>query len=204
MSLLSTVPIGWFASSLPESHPILERATRAGIAMPCVAGQAWTWDGVRFFVLHPTKADYAEELRKTNDRSCVVRVQSAHGSALLTGDIEAVSEAQLVRDRASELRSDILLVPHHGSRTSSTRGFINAVSPAVALIGCGYRNRFNHPRPDIVARYANAGIAVRRTDYEGALTITVDGRASFDPVAARATRARYWLDVPVAEGAAPE
>jgi competence protein ComEC len=204
MTLLQTLPIDWFSSSLPEAHPIVQRARSAGVAMRCIAGQQWTWDGVRFFVLHPTEDEYRDSARKTNDRSCVVRVQSAHGSALLTGDIEALTETLLVRDRASDLRSDILVVPHHGSRTSSTHAFIRAVSPVVALIGCGYRNRFSHPRPDIVARYTNAAIAVSRTDFEGALSITVDGRGAFDPVGARATRARYWLDAPMREASALE
>jgi competence protein ComEC len=198
LSLLDAVPVGWFASSLPDDHPIVERAARKAQVVRCLAGQAWAWDGVVFSILHPTAEDYVES-RKTNDRSCVVRVQSPYGSALLTGDIEAPSEALLVR--TTELRSDVVLVPHHGSRTSSTHGFIRAVGASVALIGAGYRNRFGHPRADIVARYTNEAIAVSRTDLEGALTIVVDARGAMQPDGARAARARYWLDRPQLEAA---
>ena len=96
--------------------------------------------------------------------------------------------------------SDVMVVPHHGSRTSSTHAFVRAVDPAIAIVGCGYRNRFGHPRADIVARYTNRGVAVVRTDLEGALTITFDGRGPLRAVSARAMRGRYWLDAPEREG----
>jgi competence protein ComEC len=154
-----------------------------------------------FTILHPTPDEYADAYAKTNDRSCVVRVDSKHGSALLTGDIEAKTEALLVRTNAASLRTDVLLVPHHGSRTSSTVPFIRAVAPAIAVVGCGYRNRFGHPRADIVARYTNEGITVVRTDLEGALTLVFDGRRLVAG-GARAQRARYWLDAPVRDAGA--
>ena len=133
--------------------------------------------------------------------ACVVRIDSAHGSALLTGDIEARSEARLLDTQRNRLRADVLVVPHHGSRTSSTRAFVRAVAPSLALVGCGYRNRFGHPRADIVARYTSSGIPVLRTDLLGAVTLTFDGRGGLRPVSARDQRARYWLDAPDAQGA---
>ena len=195
LSLLRATPVGWFASSLPADHAIVAQARSNHVAITCLAGQSWTWDGVRFDVLHPTVFEYADPHTKTNDRSCVVRVASPYGSALLTGDIEARSEAVLEASQRGRLRADVLVVPHHGSRTSSTPTFIRAVSPSIALVACGYRNRFAHPRPEIVARYTGRGIAVARTDYEGALSVVFDGR----PLAverARAARGRYWLDAP--------
>ena len=176
--LMEATPVGWLASSLPSDHPIIERAKARHGIVTCLAGQQWTWDGVRFTVLHPTADEYADAYTKTNDRSCVVRIDSAHGSVLLTGDIEAKSEAALVRKRRQELNADVLVVPHHGSRTSSTHEFIRAVTPSIAIIGCGYRNRFGHPRADIVARYTNQGIEVVRTDLAGAVEITFDGRTA--------------------------
>lgn len=199
LSLLATTPVTWFASSLPADHPVVVRAEQRATAMRCMAGQSWTWDGVRFTMLHPTAADYEDAAAKTNDRSCVVRVDSAHGSALLTGDIEAKTETLLLRTQRDQLRSDVLVVPHHGSRTSSTVAFIRAVAPALAVIGCGYRNRFGHPRPEIVARYTTHDVRVVRTDLEGAIALTFDGSRVPDPVSARVLRARYWLDMPVAD-----
>lgn len=196
LSLLDAAPVGWLASSLPADHPIARRAARTRPPIACRAGQSWTWNGVRFDVLHPGDEEYADAYTKTNDRSCVVRVASAHASVLLTGDIEARTEARLVRERAATLRSDVIVVPHHGSRTSSTLAFIRAVSPSVALVACGYRNRFNHPRADIVARYTTRGVSVRRTDLEGSLRMRFDGPAMPAVEAARTTRGRYWLDMP--------
>ncbi len=164
--------------------------------MACLAGQRWTWDDVRFTVLHPTRAEYEDPRAKTNDRSCVVRIESAYGSALLTGDLEAKSEALLLRGDPSVLRADVLVVPHHGSRTSSTPAFIRAVAPSVAVFACGYRNRFGHPRPDIVARYEAQSVRMTRTDFEGAVTLSFAPGAPLVPVAARDQRRRYWMDVP--------
>lgn len=197
LSLMAMVPVTWFASSLTADHAVVRRAQAKSLALACVAGQQWTWDGVRFTMLHPTSAEYEDAFGKTNDRSCVVRIDSPHGSALITGDIEAKTEALLLRTRRDELKADVLVVPHHGSRTSSTIAFIRAVAPAIALIGCGYRNRFGHPRPDIVARYTTNEVSVVRTDLAGALTVAFDATGPPRPVSAREQRGRYWLDVPV-------
>jgi competence protein ComEC len=196
LSLMQTTPITWFASSLPAEHPIALRAQANTTPIPCLAGQQWAWDDVRFTMLHPTDDEYEDAYAKTNDRSCVVRIDSRFGSALLTGDIEAKTEALLLRTRPALLRADVLLVPHHGSRTSSTTAFVRAVAPAIAVVACGYRNRFGHPRPDIVARYTNNDVRVVRTDLEGAITLTFAAGQSLIPSFARAERARYWLDTP--------
>jgi competence protein ComEC len=202
VSLLQATPVGWFASSLPADHGIVLRAraqarTQAGHeVMACIAGQRWTWDGVAFAVLHPTRAEYDDPHAKTNDRSCVVRIDSAYGSALLTGDLEAKSEAKLLRENPAALRADALVVPHHGSRTSSTPAFIRQVAPAIAVFACGYRNRFGHPRPDIVARYAAESVQMLRTDMEGAVTLSFAPGTPLRPVSARDLRRRYWMDAP--------
>jgi competence protein ComEC len=196
LALLDVVPVTWLASSLPQQHAIVARANRP---IRCVAGQAWTWNGVRFAVLHPSQEEYDDAHARTNDRSCVVRIDSAHGSALLAGDIEARSEARLVAMQRARLRADVVVVPHHGSRTSSTHAFVRAAAPSIAVVGCGYRNRFGHPRADIVARYTNQGAAVLRTDLEGALTIAFDGRHPLHASSARKERARYWLDAPASQ-----
>jgi competence protein ComEC len=200
LSLLQSTPVGWFASSLPAEHPIVVRAlaqAKSGnVVMACFAGQRWTWDGIQFTVLHPTRAEYDDPRAKTNDRSCVVRIDSVHGSALLTGDLEAKSEAKLLRDNRALLRADVLVVPHHGSRTSSTPAFIRAVGPAIAVFACGYRNRFGHPRPDIVARYAAESVQMLRTDSEGAVTLSFVPGTPLRSASERDERRRYWMDAP--------
>jgi competence protein ComEC len=197
LSVLQTVPVDWLSSSLPEDHVILARRTADGAsASRCEAAQEWTWDGVRFSVLHPTATHYASPRQKPNDLSCVVRIESSYGSVLLTGDLEARGELELVRRDAAALKADVLVVPHHGSRTSSTPAFIAAVAPTIAVYTPGYRNRFGHPRPDVVARYDAAGIHSYRTDYDGALSFTFAPDASREPRAERAQDRRYWRDVP--------
>jgi len=196
-SLLQTVPVDWVASSLPADNTIvIQRPTDGSTTLRCVAGQHWEWDGVRFAILHPPASHYEDPKLKTNDLSCVVRVDSAFGSALLTGDIEAKSEALLLQRDPSALEVDVLVVPHHGSKTSSTSAFIAAVSPAFAVFTPGYRNRFGHPRPEIVARYADAGIANYRTDFDGALIFDFAPAASLLPRAQRDHDRRYWREAP--------
>ncbi len=205
LSLLQTVPVDWFASSLPPENPIVRaRALGGKTAERCVAGRRWTWDGVDFAIIHPVDANYANPKLKPNDLSCVVRVSNAHGSALLTGDIEARTEADLVRREPASLPSDVLVVPHHGSRTSSTPAFIAAVHPEIAAFTPGYLNRFGHPRPEIVERYAAAGARGLRTDYDGALTFTFAPGAGREVRLEREHARRYWRDGPQPEPVALE
>ncbi|HEX9277052.1 MAG TPA: DNA internalization-related competence protein ComEC/Rec2 [Casimicrobiaceae bacterium] len=206
LSLLQTVPVAWLASSLPADNAIVRaRAERGEAALRCSAGQRWRWDGVDFALLHPVDANYANPKLKANDLSCVVRVSNGAGSALLTGDIEARTEADLIHRDAASLRADLLVVPHHGSRTSSTPEFIAAVTPQVAVFTPGYRNRFGHPRPEIVARYADAAVRTYRTDYEGALTFAFAPArgATLVPRSERDVDRRYWRDTPLRGEQAP-
>ncbi|MEP7327912.1 MAG: ComEC/Rec2 family competence protein, partial [Betaproteobacteria bacterium] len=203
-SLLTTVPTGWFASSLYADHAIMATLGGRVPLLGCNAGQQWTWDLVRFTMLHPTAVDYADARAKTNDRSCVVRIDSAFGSALLTGDIEAISEMRLVARDAAALRAQVMLVPHHGSRTSSTPAFIRAVGPTWAIVNNGYRNRFGHPRAEIMARYRAVDSTILRTDVDGAVSVTFAAGIPLTPVTARKTGMRYWHDRPDLHAAALE
>ena len=190
-SLIDRLPVRAMRSSLSPGNPLRANPVPHTV---CEAGRGWTWDGVRFAILHPFASDYRPGA-KTNALSCVLRVVDATGaSALLTGDVEAPGEARLVaRARgdpaadAMRLRSDVLLVPHHGSRTSSTGAFLEAVHPSVAVIQVGYRSRYGHPAPDVVARYRAHGIPVVRSDHCGAWT-WADDRAW----CTRTQRRRYW------------
>ena len=204
MTLLQTVPVDWLASSLPAEHAILlRRAADGETAVRCEAGQRWTWDGVRFAVLQPAAAHYAAARLKPNDLSCVVRIESDYGSVLLTGDLEARGELDLVRSDPASLKADVLLVPHHGSRTSSTPEFIAAVAPRIAVYTPGYRNRFGHPRPDVVARYDDARARSYRTDYDGALTFSFEPDVPIEPRAERERDLRYWRDAPTRKSPTP-
>jgi competence protein ComEC len=171
-------------SSLEASHPL--QALRP--SQRCLAGQQWSWDGVRFEVLHPAPVDYATAA-KPNALSCVLRVGNARAQVLLAGDIEKPQELALAAG-AQALHADVLLVPHHGSRTSSSDAFLDAVQPALAVAQAGYRNRFGHPAAEVVARYAAHGIALRASPACGALTWR-----SAAPAEARCEREaapRYW------------
>jgi competence protein ComEC len=195
MSVLAVVPARALWSSLPFDHEIVQRAARQGAVWRCEPDRSWIWDEVRFTIVHPPLAHYAGDV-KTNDRSCVLRIEAAGRAALITGDIEARSEAVLLRERPKALRADVLVVPHHGSRTSSTAEFIAAVGARVAVFTAGYRNRFGHPRADVVARYERAGAAIARTDRDGAVSVTL-GAAPVVAQAERETHKRYWYDAPM-------
>jgi competence protein ComEC len=191
-AVMRTLPPALLLSSLAADHPA---QALARYRMPCYAGQRWNWDGVAFEMLYPTAESYDRDLRRANWRSCVLRI-TAHGhTVLLTGDIEARDEQALLAAGAP-LAAEVLLVPHHGSRTSSTPPFIDAVAPRLAVFTVGYRNRFGHPRADVAARYSDRGVQLLRTDQTGAIALTLDERG----VAAAAWREaapRYWRNTTV-------
>ena len=135
-------------------------------AQRCVAGQSWQWDGVTFTVLHPQASDY-DTAQKSNAMSCVLRISNGAQTALLAGDIEQAQEAQLVAAKA-DLKANVLLVPHHGSNTSSSAAFLVAVAPQLAIVQSGYRNRFGHPTALVMARYAERTIKVVDSPHCGA------------------------------------
>lgn len=155
---------------------------------PCQAGQSWTWDGVRFRFLHPPA--YFPYLR--NEASCVLRIETAHGAALLTGDIGAVIERELVRRDSAGVRADVVVVAHHGSAGSSDPAFVAATGARHALIASGHGNRFGHPKPAIVARWEAAGARVWDTAPGGALHVRLDGQGTLAPETRRRTRPRLW------------
>jgi competence protein ComEC len=105
-----------------------------------------------------------------NDASLVLKLGVGNQAALLTGDVERQGELLLLR-RPAALRAQVLKVPHHGSRTSSMEAFLAAVRPEVALVSVGYRNRFNHPHPEVVERYRALGVRLFRTDLHGAIRV---------------------------------
>ncbi|MFN2309819.1 MAG: DNA internalization-related competence protein ComEC/Rec2 [Gammaproteobacteria bacterium] len=157
-------------------------------ATPCVAGQAWEWDGVRFRMLHPPAIADA----RGNNASCVLQVETANGERLLLpGDIESAAERTLVSLAGEALRSHVLIAPHHGSRSSSTAAFVQAVAPEAVLFPTGYRNRYGFPNPVVTARYQALGVKMLNTAETGAIQIRLGARAR-GPVLERQRVQRYW------------
>jgi competence protein ComEC len=187
LTVLESLGVRGLVSSLPRTH-----ALNALVSTPrrCYAGEAWEWDAVRFEFLHPRAGEVPV---RRNNESCVLKVTAGGASMLLTGDIERYAELLLVRDPL--VKADVLLVPHHGSRSSSTREFVEAVSPRWAVVPAGYRNRFGHPHPEVLERYRVAGARVVRTDLDGAIHVILNGR-ELRVERERARRPRYWRQVP--------
>jgi competence protein ComEC len=178
MSLLAAMPVTRVLSSVPE---------RLANAEACRNGQTWEWDRVRFVILHPQP----DSRLAGNNRSCVLRVESRFGQALLPGDIAARAERDLMLRAGQQLRADILVVPHHGSNTSSTETFLDTVRPRVALLPVGYRNRYHHPHPMVVARYRERDIVLEDSATAGAITVEL-GNQGLQLSRFREAQRRYW------------
>lgn len=194
-SVLSLMPVTWFASSLPASAKMPAIQTRRS----CFSGQSWTWDGVRFEMLYPMIESYDDASIKDNHRSCVLKVTSLSGSLLLTGDIEKSDEQTLLAVDADKLKSDVLVVPHHGSKTSSTMDFIQAVAPSVSVFTPGYLNRYKHPAPEVLERYQTVGGLLYRSDYQGAVEMRFmqegkENERKIQVLSWRNQHKRYWHD----------
>jgi competence protein ComEC len=197
VSVLQALPVGWLASSLPDTDPPPFEATHA---YRCYAGQRWEWDGVAFEILHPQPASYDEPRFRDNDRSCVLKIAARWGGVLLPADIERKSERELVARAAERLRADVLIAPHQGSRTSSTADFVAAVAPRAVIFPVGYRNRFGHPHAEVVERYQALGSHIYRTDRDGAVTVIFSAPGTIRIEPHRARYRRYW-QTPLADAA---
>lgn len=160
VDVLAEYPVMTIYSSIPDK--IVSRAAR-----PCLAGRHWVWDGVRFEILHPDAGSNLSE----NDASCVVKISGSRHTLLLTGDIESRAEYQVVSRYGNALRARVLVAPHHGSATSSSNTFIQAVRPDYVIFSTGYLNRFRLPKQDIISRYRQQGAATLNTAQDGAITI---------------------------------
>ena len=174
-----------------------QKLVRVG-ALPCQAGQSWEWDGVRFSVLWP---ESLAPSAKANDHSCVLKVETAWGSALFPGDVEKSGEAALVKRYGEALKAEVLLVPHHGSNTSSSFEFLRQVAPEYGLISSGYRNRFGFPARQVLERYFRFKVQVFNTAQDGAVQIRLGAHKRV--TAWRRRHLRIWSWRPSAESALP-
>ena len=157
-AVLDQFPIKKVFSGEPGSVP--------GVDCHLAADAPWVWDGVRFSFLK----SLPNKIRDANDLSCVLSVQGQYASALLTGDIESPSEQVLVGRYRHRLQTDLLQIPHHGSKTSSTQNFLRRIAPRHAVLSRGRQNRFDHPASEVVKRYERRQARIWDTAVDGQVT----------------------------------
>lgn len=175
------------ATAVQAALPV-ERTLGAVGDNPCVEGQHWRWDGVDFAVLNPPDGLSGS----SNDRGCVLRVSAGASAALLPADIEARSEARLVEVYGDGLHAQVLVAPHHGSRTSSTAPFVATVQPQSVIYPAGWENQFQFPRPQPVARYTAIGARQFQTGVLGALSVDIGPHGAGPVRAWRQDHRRLW------------
>ncbi|MDT8311183.1 MAG: DNA internalization-related competence protein ComEC/Rec2, partial [Methylophaga sp.] len=183
------------ATTIIKSLPVKVIRSSVSAELPganaCQAGQRWHWDNVYFEFLHPT----AKMQGSDNELSCVLKVSSQFGSILLTGDIEKQAEASLLSTDKAALPSDILLVAHHGSRSSSTAAFIDAVSPQFAVVASGFNNRYQFPAAEVVQRFRDRQIPLMNTADSGAVLFRLDPAAPITALRWRQQDQQLWRAV---------
>lgn len=167
-ALLRDFPVNSVLSSVPNLFSQTQ-------AHACFYGQKWTWDGVDFAVLSPLRISDS----KGNNRSCVVKIATREHSLLLTGDIEKSQEKWLVAHHKDLLMSSVLIAPHHGSRTSSTSNFVQAVRAQAVLFSVGYYNRYGLPNKHVLERYDHSRALIMSTSINGAIRINFTAGRKF-------------------------
>lgn len=172
---------------LPGLQLLAPPGSTIGGATPCQQGMRWEWDGVDFQVLHPAPGSRQAE----NEDSCVLRIASRHGVVLLPGDIGRPAEGALLQAYPHALRADVVLVPHHGSGGSSSAPWVAAVAPRLAVVSAGHRNRFGHPRQDVVQRWQAQGAEVLATADSGAIRVWL-GAQGLQLREQRIHASRWW------------
>lgn len=178
------------AAAVVAAFPEVEVLAGPDVVTPparvCERGDEWSWDGVRFRILHPN----AEFGARGNESSCVLKIDAGQSSLLVAGDIERRGESAVLA-QALPLAADVVVVPHHGSATSSSPPFVAAVSADWAIVSAGFANRWGFPRPDVRERWEESGAAVVVTGESGAVSVTLEP-AGVSVTAERDGRHRYW------------
>jgi competence protein ComEC len=160
-------------------------------ARQCLAGESWNWNGVSFRIVHP----HAPLSTVDNDRCCVLEVRSGDSELVLPGDITAAVEGEVAAALAPVASNLVLQVPHHGSKTSSSQNFLDALTPALGLVSAGYRNRFGHPNPGVVARYREQDTQLLDTAQTGFVEIRFNANDAPRIVErGRIDRHPYWRE----------
>ncbi len=180
------------SAAYPGTPILAARDVAATPADRCVAGQRWQWDRVQFEVLHPEPDANLDG----NDGSCVLRVATAGSALLLTGDIEVRAERALLRSQI-DLAADVVVVPHHGSATSSSAAFVDRTGASLAIVSAAFDNRWGFPRSGVVERWHQSGAEILVTGDVGAIELVL-GDERIDVSATRWRWQRPWMaDVPV-------
>lgn len=187
VSILSQMPVRKVISSLPDDSPLIDPLLNT----PCHTGQSWQWDDVVFEMIFPDADSYLNPRIKDNDRSCVLRITSRFGRILIAGDIERGAENILLGSEYS-VKSDVLIAPHHGSKTSSTLAFVEEVNPRAVVFTMGYLNRFRHPHPAVLQRYEKIGSKIYRSDQDGAVILDFASDSEIEITRWRQQARRYW------------
>ncbi len=177
-SVLEGMPVSRVISSVPELGDIAEL---------CTEDMRWEWEGVEYELLNPPLDAEGSD----NNASCVLQIRTRHGAILLPGDIEARAERRLTERYGDALFADILVAPHHGSKTSSSEPFLDAVQPVHVVYPVGYRNRYRHPHPTVVERYQALGVQAHDSASGGAIEFRLSARG-IESSAHRAREPRYW------------
>jgi len=148
-------------------------ASNIPVILPDPSQNIYLDDGVSLDILWPEATVFGSKPEAANDESFVVKLLYRDHSMLFTGDIEEKAEDRILA-LGADLRSDILKVPHHGSRTSSSTGFLLAIQPKLAVISAGRENKFGHPHQDVLKRYESFGIPIRSTVNEGTISLVFE------------------------------
>ena len=175
----NAIPVTQILSSTPQLLPD---------AKPCHADQSWQWDEVTFTMLHPEINDHGSE----NNLSCVLKISTAIGSVLLSADIESETEQLLINRYGTALKTTLLVAPHHGSKTSSSRSFIKATQAKLVLFPVGYRNRYHFPANTVIERYQQQNSLLFTTAEHGAIEFKFTRHAISPPIAWRQHAQRIW------------
>jgi competence protein ComEC len=167
--------------------------------LDCKTLQPWEWDGVTFTPISPPYSPPTTDLGRDNNQSCLLKIENTRHSLLLSGDIETAAEQALLSEiltgqkPSNYLKATMLYAPHHGSKTSSSQAFLDAVNPNVVIIQSGWKNRYKHPHNEVLKRYKGMNLTLFHTSQVGALHATL--RARYDEIrvqSALESRLRYW------------
>ncbi|MEM7358969.1 MAG: DNA internalization-related competence protein ComEC/Rec2 [Pseudomonadota bacterium] len=173
-------------ATIPVKHVLTSRTDRVARATSCMAGQSWSIESVEFSIISPDEATP----QGSNNLSCVLRIEFADQVILITGDIERRVEQHLLSD-PDLLKADVMLVPHQGSKTSSTQKFLDAIKPELAIVAAGYRNHYGHPHAEVVERYNNARIHLLSTIDNGSILLNFN-KNGYTVTSYRVAEKRFW------------
>lgn len=175
--------------AFPVDRVLTSRTDKIPEAQRCKTGQSWQFDNTTFKILGPNSGTPIG----SNNLSCVLKLEHLGTTVLITGDIEKQVERFMHATQYEQLSADIMLVPHQGSKTSSTAEFIDAVSPNVALLAAGYKNHYGHPHASVMARYHQRGIDVFSTVESGSVLLKINSRG-WRLIEYRKSERRFWFD----------